>query len=312
MNAPNAPFKLAAYKPLIRPATATADRRISFVVEGPPGTGKSTLCGSMAEVVGAERTLLVATLPREAESWKYQTLGVQRVVIEDSNWAPALGKYTADGFTEFRRLVRWLRDEDEQFDAVILDSGTELQEQAWHLSLMPHGVGSPSEMDGKSRWLPYETLANYLDEAIKDLVSLTEVAKRPKHVGVTWHVQPPKDDTVETVGDTKQNKKSADHAAEGVEYEGKVLPMIRGAYRRKLGAQFSAVVYTDMQITDEILPAGVGKVTKKTNVAYRLQVRPDADRHTKLPGPLPPMAYIENSFPKLLETVLGPSTTQKK
>jgi len=278
------------YIPKIQP-TSLAARRACVVVEGPPGTGKSTLCGSMAEFVGPKKTLLIATLPREIESWKYTQLEVPHVLIQDSDWKPDEKKFVADGFPEFLRTVRWLREEDEQYEAVILDSGTELAEQGWHAALAPHGVWTPADMDGRSRWLPYETLTNLLDQGIKELLSLTKIAKVPKHVMVTWHVQPPKDDQV--VEGTK--KESADHAAKGVEYEGDVLPMIRGQYRRKLGSQFPTVVYTDMQIKANLTIGG----NKSTDILYKLQVRSDPERHTKLPGPLPPMQYINNDFREL-------------
>jgi len=290
------------YTPDIRKAAAS--EYVAYVIEGPQGTGKSTLCGSMAEYVGPEKTLLIATLAKEIESWKYKQLTIPNVLIEDKDWAPSLKTFVANGFPEFRKLVRWLREEDEQFEAVILDSGTELAEMAWHAALAPHGVGTPADMDGKSRWLPYETLANLLDEGIKDLISLTQVAKKRKHVAVTWHIQAPKDDT----SDGGVKKESADHAAKGVEYEGDVLPMIRGSYRRKLGAQFPTVVYTDMQIKANM---GLSATAKSFDVQYMLQVRPDNERHTKLSGPLPPMQFIPNDFKALLGLIRQSQAAKK-
>ena len=296
------PQLVTKYAPNIK--TAVASEYVAFVIEGPQGTGKSTLCGSMAEYVGVEKTLLIATLAKEIESWKYKQLQIPNVLIEDKDWAPTLKSFVANGFPEFRRLVRWLREEDDQFEAVILDSGTELAEMGWHAALAPHGVGTPADMDGKSRWLPYETLANMLDEGIKDLISLTQVAKKRKHVAVTWHVQAPKDDTIQD----GVKKESADHAAKGVEYEGDVLPMIRGAYRRKLGSQFPTVVYTDMQIKAQM---GLSATPKAFDVQYMLQVRPDNERHTKLSGPLPPMQFIPNDFKALLGLIRQAQAAKK-
>ncbi len=286
------------YAPTIRSSAETGSK-LCFLVEGPPGTGKSTLCGSMAEVVGAKKTLLIATLAREVESWKYKQLDVPHVLLQDTDWKPDIGHYTADGFPEFLRLMRWLREDDDQYDAVILDSGTELAEMAWHLALSAHSVDSPAKMEGKSRWLPYETLSNNLDQGIKELVTLPMTAKRPKHVAVTWHVQPPKDDqSVEGV-----KKESADHAAKGIEYEGDVLPMVRGSYRRKLGSQFPTLVYTDVLIKANM---GLSSANARSiDVEYRLQVRPDNERHTKLSGPLPEMQFIPNDFRALLTLVNG-------
>jgi AAA domain-containing protein len=286
------------YTPTIRSAKPIEEFRFSFVVEGPPGTGKSTLCGSMAEVLGKDKVILIATLPREIKSWKYQEHQIDRILLTDADWEPDMKHFGATAAAEFLKVVRYLRDEDTQYDAVILDSGTELAEFGWRAALAPHSVGSPAQMeDGKSRWLPYETLSNYLDLAIKELISLTEVAKRPKYVAVTWHIQPPKDDMSVGGGATK---KSADAAGKGVEYEGDVLPMIRGQYRRKLGSQFEAVIFTDMQSKATLNAAG--KVAGYTT-EYMLQVRPDLERQTKLPCQLPAQSYIHNSFKNLLELV---------
>jgi len=266
----------------------------SVVLAGPPGTGKSTFLGSMAEVIEPKRLLVIATLPRELDSWKYQEHNPQRLLLEDSGWAPAQKLYNATAYNQFLETLDWLREEDDQFDGVVVDNGTELAEQAWHLALAPNRVGSPSELDGQSRWLPYETLDSLMDQGIKGLVALTKIARRPKHVAIAWHVQPPKDDTVDN--QTKVKKESADNAGRGVEYEGDVLPMVRGRYRRRVAGQFSAVLYTDikMEVTD-----------KGLRPRYRLQVRPNQDRHTKLPGPLPPVAYIDNNFKDFLALLRG-------
>lgn len=279
---------------LIVPLSAESAKE-SFVVEGPYGTGKSTFLGSVAKVVGAERTLLVATHARELNSWLYKELSIPYLLIEDTDWKPSLGSYVATGFGKLLQTIEWLREEDDQYDAVLVDSGTEMSEQAWHLALAPHGVTSPSEMDGQSRWGPYETLDTLMDQGIKGLVSLTRVAKRPKHIGISWHVQPPKDDTVDVV--TKVKKESADHAGKGIEYEGDVLPMVRGRFRRRVGQHFGAVIFTDIQIK-YIEGKGMEPL-------YRLQVRPNQERHTKLPGPLPSVSYIPNDFRAFLSLLSG-------
>ena len=285
--------------------------RYSLIVAGPPGTGKSTLVGSMAEVLGADRVLLLATLARELKSWIYQVYKIPHILFEDPEWQPGVaeqfdgmrgdGKYITRSYQQFLDTINWLRYEDDQYDAVIVDSGTELAELFWHTSLAPHGASSPSEMEQRSRWLPYETLANLLGRAIQETVSLTEVAKRPKHVAFTWHVQPPKEDTIESVGGGggKVSKKSADHAAERIEYEGKVLPMVRGQYRRKVASQFDAVLYTNILV--QPVTGGVSLKSKGMDVQYRVQVRPDPDRHTKVPGPLPDQQFIGNTFKEFLK-----------
>lgn len=272
-------------------------RRWSFVVAGPGGTGKSWLCGSMAKT---GPTLLLATLSRETESWLYHDLQVPRILFEDRDWKPTLGSFKAAAFPELLRALDWLRDEDDTYDNIIIDSGTEMAELAWHLAMSMHGVATPAEMEDKrSRWLPYDQLDIYLDQAVKSAVALTKIAKRPKNVAFTWHVQPPKDDQVESVEGTKVRKESADNRGEGTEYEGKVLPMIRGRFRRRLINQVDAFVYTDMAFKP-VESKSFSSSGQGLNVQYRIQVRPDPERHTKIPGPLPDVSYIPNEFSAFL------------
>jgi hypothetical protein len=144
----------------------------------------------------------------------------------------------------------------------------------------------------KSRFQPYETLDIYLDQAMKKLQALTKTAKRPKHVLIAWHVQPPKDDTTEKVGADRIRKSSADNAGKGVEYEGDVLPMVRGRFRRRVASQVDAMLYTEVQFK---APQGASRAGM--DVRYMIQVRPNPERHSKFPGPLPPSTYMDVTHP---------------
>jgi hypothetical protein len=96
---------------------------------------------------------------------------------------------------------------------------------------------------------------------------------------VPWHVQPPKEDD----------------DGQGVEYVGKELPMIRGGFRRRLNQKIDAVVY--MYRESKI-------VGKRREIRYVLQVAPDMERHTKIPGEVPEgVKYIEPSYDKLLRVI---------
>lgn len=289
---------LGAFK-VTKPSTKSGGHRYSFVAAGPPGSGKSTLLGSMAEV---GKTLLIATLAREASSWKYRQHDVDTIILQDLNWRPSQKVFESEAFSKFLELMQVLLNDD-IYDCICVDSGTELAEAGWHEAMRPYSVASPAEIEGKSRWLPYDTLDTLLDQAIKQLVSLGytdefQVAKKPKHVGIAWHVQPPKEDSTEDAGGTKVRKASADHAGEGVEYEGKVLPMIRGRFRRRLVGQVDAYVHTDIRMNVERVGA-----TMKKSTEYVIQVRPDVERHTKLPGPLPDVDYVPNNFKELLRLI---------
>jgi hypothetical protein len=291
----------------VRTVAELVGDRFAFVVAGPGGTGKSTLLGSMAK---EHKTLLLATLPREAASWLYKEHNVDTIPLWEDGWYTTETDGTlppgivVKAFGEYLRVTEALRDDD-TYDAVVLDNGTELAELAWHQAMLTHGVIAPAYIqDKRSRWLPYETLSTNLDQAIKNLVSLTGStrAKRPKYIGIAWHVQPPKDDQVEIVGEganaAKVQKSSADNRAEGVEYEGKVLPMIRGGFRRKLSSQVDAFIYTDILYTVSTQGARVVKTP-----TYVLQVQPDEERHAKIPGPMSPTKYIPNDFAALCRAV---------
>lgn len=283
--------------PIMDRATKKAGDKYAFVIAGPYGTGKSTLLGSMAKY---GKTLCIAMLAREANSWLYRSLSVPTILLEDRGWQPENNRYDATAYARFMKLMEELLA-DTEYDNIAIDSGTELAEAAWHASLAAQGkISSPAEMtDSKSRWLPYESLDNKLDQAVKAMTALcsADCAKRPKHIGISWHTQPPKDDVV-AAGDTK---KSADHKGEGVEYEGSVLPMVRGKFRRRLGGLVDAFLFSDISIKPQM--GGLSVANRGMDIHYRVQVRPDLDRHTKLPGPLPETSYIENDFGKLVKLI---------
>ena len=132
----------------------------SWIVAGPPGTGKSTLLGDAAK---GRKALLLATLSREVASWKYRQHNVDVIPLWESGWFAtdvdgSLPKgLKVEGFTRVRQVLNDLLD-DEEYEVILLDSGTELAELAWHDAMLPYGVIAPGYItDGKSRWLPYET-----------------------------------------------------------------------------------------------------------------------------------------------------------
>lgn len=255
----------------------------SGVVAGPPGSGKSTLLGSMAEVEAASPILVVATLPREIKSWKYQQHNVDYILINDDDWMPTLGHFNAIGFKKFLELMVELRD-DTHYRSIVIDSGTELGEMGWHYAMAVHNVASPAEMEDKrSRWLPYEQLDIHLDQAVKSAVALTMpgIAKLPKNVWFSWHSQAAKEDSMDP------NKQTADKLAKTKEYEGKTLPMIRGRFRKRLMSLVSTFIWTHKTFTGDAL-------NKQVN--YQLQVVSDFERSCKVPGPVPDFRFLESNL----------------
>lgn len=292
-----------------------------IVVGGPPGTGKSTFLGRMAQ---EGPTLLLATLQRETSSWIYQEKNVGTMLFEDREWQPDVpaddgtrrGNYAAHAHKRLLDALEMLRNDEitaengEPYKVVLLDSGTEAGENAWHRALAPYRVPDPSFLGrDDNRYGPYTALDQAMDQLVKALQAL-KTAPVPKHIGISWHVQPTKDDTVERIGDKQTGytvkKQSADHKTEGIEYEGSILPMVRGRFRRRLFSLVDAFIWTDIQYDKTRDTKGKVETTPK----YVLQVVSDEERHCKLPGPLPAQKYIPNdwkTFKKLL--ALGQDTT---
>lgn len=280
---------------------ATASNKIVYIVAGPPGTGKSWLTGSMAE---HGETLLIATLPRESKSYFYQKYGVDTVELNDPDWLPSLGRFEAEAYLQSLELFEALYD-DEKYDNVILDNGTEwANELAWHECLKFYGVSSPTELDGQSKWDPYVTLQGKLAEGMRLLAGLsTREAVRPKHVAITWHVQPTKEDVVEGKGDYKKVKKSSDSLSKDVEYAGDILPNVRGGYRRVLASQVDCYLLTYLESV-RIKDPATKKFKEKTK--FMVQVQTNPSKHVKLPGKMPDEEYIDNNF-TALKALLAPS-----
>jgi hypothetical protein len=155
----------------------------------------------------------------------------------------------------------------------------------------PYGVASPTKIQGQSRWDPYTDMADNMAQLLTSLTILTGKTEvevgQPKLIWMPWHLQPPKESpTGDETGDQK---------GEGIEYEGAMLPMIKGGFRRKIHGMVGAYIYADIQE----LPIKPGSV--RTKPAYVVQVFGDRQRHCKIPGPQPKEKFIPNTFSKYME-----------
>ena len=277
--------------------------RYSIAVLGPAGTGKSTAASSIVDLKDVERGLVCCAKGREKHSFGYQ----QRIskldieIYEDPKWRPSLDRYEASAHMDLLRRLDGLLDDD-KYDAVIIDPFTDAWVNIQHEILKPMGVGSFGDLaDGRAA---YGSLKDKCDELIRTATFLSTAAKRPKHVIVTVHVQPPKEEQIVK----GQRKPSADAVARGIEYEGSVLPMVDGAYRRKMAGDFDLVIYTGF---DETYFDKATK-TKKDNFFY-LQVSPDKDRHSKIAiAPVLLEKKIDNNFSALMGAINGPAKTTRK
>jgi hypothetical protein len=258
------------------------------MVAGPPGTGKSNLCGTMAEYIPPEEILVIVTLAREANSLNYQKYDLDTVMISE-DWRPADGKsgLQATGYPQIISVLRELR-KDTKYSGIIFDNGTEAAEMAWHAALAPLGVGDPNDLGrGGNRFAPYTSLREKLEQMICDLALLTGktgFAAKPKLVAMTWHIQPPKD--------SSDDGESADERGQGSEYEGLFLPMIRGSFRRRIGSLVDTMVFTDL-VSVQKPSKGIPQYENH----YCLQVLSDNERHCKIPGRLPsPDQLVKNKY----------------
>jgi len=248
----------------------------SCMALAPPGCGKSTLAGSICDVVGAENTLLLVAKPGEESSAEYLKHGLSEraELFFDRDWVPTLRRYDAGAYVALLTRLDGLLD-DEDFDAVIIDPGTDVIGLIEHHLLAPHNVGSVGDLgDGRSF---YRQLADTAEEFVKSASILsTMIAARPKWVIIPWHTQPVKEGELQSVGGgQKQKERSADEKARGVEYEGNVLPMIEGKYRRKIAGDMSMVLYCDIETSKD-------RRTKEERVEYVVQAYANADKHAKI------------------------------
>jgi len=275
---------------------------ISAVILGAPGLGKSTLAGSVMELEQVKKAKLLVTKPGEEKSWLYQKYGLtdEAELFYDLGWNPTLGELKAGAYLKLLKRLRELQA-DTDFDAVIIDPGTDAINLLEHHILESQGVGSPGELRDTQGF--YRQLRDKAQEFVlyAHLLS-TPLVKRPKFVLIPWHTQPPKDGNIVSLGHgMKEKQESADQKAAGIEYEGQVLPMVEGSYRRKLAADVDVVVYCDLVSNKQI-----NKKTKKPEevTEYMIQVVPNKDRHSKIRiAPTLEGQMIPNRMPDLWRAI---------
>jgi len=275
---------------------------ISIVILGAPGLGKSTLAGSVMELPQVEKALLLVTKPGEEKSWLYQKYGLtdDAELFYDLDWNPTLGELKAGAYLRLMKRLKALQSDD-TYDAVVIDPGTDAVNLLEHHILEPQNVGSPGELRDTQGF--YRQLRDKAQEFVMyaHLLS-TPLVKRPKFVLIPWHTQPPKDSNVVNLGHGMRDvKESADQKAQGIEYEGQVLPMLEGSYRRKLAGDVDLVVYCDIETVKGIDPK-TKRPTESTE--YQIQVVPNKDRHSKIRiAPTLAGKMIPNTMKALLEAV---------
>lgn len=273
---------------------------ISCCILGAPGLGKSTLAGSVMELDQVKKALLLVTKPGEEKSWLYQKYGLDKdaELYYDIDWNPTLGKYEAGAYLMLLKRLRGLL-EDTEYDAVIIDPGTDAINLLEHHILAPRGVGSPGELSDTMGF--YRQLRDSAQEFVMQAHLLsTPIAKKPKFVLIPWHTQPAKESTSEKVAPgVRKEKQSADQRAHGIEYEGNVLPMLEGSYRRKLMGDVDLVVVCHVDVTKD------RRQNPPVEVAnYHIRVVPNEEEHTKIRiSPSLKISHLPNKMQALVEAM---------
>lgn len=269
---------------------------LSFLLVGPPGTGKSWFLGTAPEA-GIESPLLLAPKPREANSFKYREHQVASEVFRDHGWAPAIGRYDSGAFTRLYERVLSLY-EDETHDAVFLDPFTDVMYLAAHELLAPEQAETPGDMRDSQGF--YGSLKYKLKGFTQSLVGLSSPdLARPKHVFVTVHAQPKKEDQQLSQRQGGGVKKSSDNRAEDVEFMGSVLPMIEGGYRREIAGEFDVVGFSSVKHRLERVGNKMEQVAR-----YMIQLNADPERHAKAAIiPRLDAAEIGNSMVEFFEVI---------
>lgn len=236
----------------------------SYALLGPPGTGKSDMAASIADIVGADATLVLATKPREARSHGYVTRKIATELFFDAGWRPSLGRFEAGGYIQLLKRLEQLYADD-AVRAVVIDVGTDAFELAAHELLSSEKAATPKDCRDPQSF--YGAFRYKCKELVQSSLILA-YAPTPKHVVWTMHTQPAKDES-------RGANETPDKKAKGIEYEGGVLPMVEGGYRRAFAGEFDAVLYTD--ILHEF-----NRETRRQEPRYVVQIGPDNERHAKI------------------------------
>lgn len=261
---------------------------------GPPGTGKSLLCGSVCEMVDPSEVALICPKPNEINSANYRKYGLDKTakVFRDHRWRPEAKMFEADGYA---RLMTYLYSlyEDTTKSVVILDPLTDAVTLAAHQILKAEQAATPNDLRDKLGY--YSSMKSKMKDLVTTLTGLASPdLPRPKHVFVTVHAQPAKEDDI-------KGKATAEKEAKGISYFGDVMASLEGSYRQEIAAEFDIVGFST--IKHDVVRDGT-KMTRQTR--FVVQLAPDNERHAKVrlaPGLLE--KELPNNMKGILEAVLA-------
>ena len=257
-----------------------------IIVLGPPKTGKSTLAGSMAEVVPPERIVLLCTKANEANSFMYRKHGLSEraELFVDSGWDPEFGSFKVGAWQALNKRIKALTG-DTSVDGIIIDSGTDSMELLSHTVLSGMKVNGKIPGDtgdlkapgaGDASFAYYGKVKSGSTRFMNRLVECAMHPDAPKFIILPWHTQSPSEE---------------EQARQGVTFAGRAMPMMEGRYREKLPGDCDVVVFADIRRTSE-----EGKAVTK----HVIQVMPSTDKHAAVRGmPMGTAKWMPNEFKEL-------------
>jgi hypothetical protein len=262
---------------------------------GPPGTGKSNLLGSIGEIVPASEVALLCPKPNEANSAEYRKYGFKAEIFRDHRWRPEAKMFEADGWSRLLNRVYDLYDDKEK-RVVLLDPMTDAVMLAAHQILK--GEQAPTLNQLRDKLSYYQSMKAMMKDLLSALTGLASPdLPRPKHVFVSVHAQPAKED------DIKGNA-TAEKEAKGITYFGDVMPALEGSIRQEVAGDFDIVGYTTVKHENVKIQEGA-KVRFERKTSYLVQLTPDNERHAKVRLARGLEKEMENNLPKLLRAVLA-------
>jgi hypothetical protein len=211
-------------------------------------------------------------------------------VFRDHRWRPEAQMFEADGYSRLMKRLYELYD-DAQTRVVIFDPLTDAVTLLAHHILKAHQVASVGDLPNTISY--YGKMKSDMKTLVTTLTGLASPdLPRPKHVFISVHAQPAKED------DIKGNA-TAEKEAKGVTYYGDVMPSLEGSYRQEIAADFDIVGYTSINHTTSVVS---GKMQKETK--FLVQLAPDKDRHAKVRLVHGIDKEMPNNLPAILRAII--------
>lgn len=247
------------------------------LVEGPAGTGKSWLAGSIAEF---GKTHVIAFKPKEVDSHQYIVRDLDWDLFHDPNWSPLTDQFEAGGFLQFLRRVDEIV-EDDSIENVVLDPLTDLHHLIKHEVLSKENASKVRDMsDSFGAW---GDIGDLWESAVGKIASLA-FAPTPKNVVATVHTKVPSED---------------EEAKRNVEYMGTTQPALQGRIKNIIEGEFHLVMHARVVMTYD-------QSRREQSENYVVETRANSERHNKIAlVPKLDQKTLPNDFKSILDVIGG-------